>query len=240
MAHYQQLSFVRAVGLAFPESFARCRVLEIGSWDANGSIRGLFTGCDYLGVDLAPGPGVDRVSKGEDVAEPDGSFDTALSCECFEHNPGWKATFLNMIRLLKPGGLCVVTCATLGRKEHGTRRTSPDDSLTALEGLHDYYSNLTPRDLREAVDLPAVFAQHAFWLNPFSRDLYFVGLKRGGPGRPGPSLRDRLDGAVKAIRREKSTNALQHLKYVVRFWLGYGLAALLGEARFHDLRYRLR
>jgi hypothetical protein len=47
-----------------------------------------------------------------------------------------------MYRLLKPGGLLVVTCASYGRGAHGTRWRFPEVSLTSeLEepGWADYY-----------------------------------------------------------------------------------------------------
>ena len=50
-----------------------------------------------------------------DIALPTASFDVVISCECFEHNPYWRETFLNMTRVLRPGGLFVLTCATTGR-----------------------------------------------------------------------------------------------------------------------------
>jgi 2-polyprenyl-3-methyl-5-hydroxy-6-metoxy-1,4-benzoquinol methylase len=57
-----------------------------------------------------------------------GLFDVVISCEVMEHNPFWVATLTNMIRLLKPGGLLVMSCATIGRKEHGTARSLPGAS----------------------------------------------------------------------------------------------------------------
>ena len=86
-------------------------------------VPGFFSNCEYIGVDIAEGPGVDVVCKGQNLQYESAAFDVVVSCECFEHNPFWKETFTNMVRMLKPGGICLITCATLGRKEHGTKRT---------------------------------------------------------------------------------------------------------------------
>ena len=45
----------------YPEFFQNKSVPEVGSWDTNGSIRRFFSNCEYIGVDIAEGPGVDVV-----------------------------------------------------------------------------------------------------------------------------------------------------------------------------------
>ena len=52
------------------------RALEIGSANVNGSVRSNFTG-PYLGIDLAPGPGVDLVVPGGLIPLPDDYVDVA-------------------------------------------------------------------------------------------------------------------------------------------------------------------
>ena len=59
MAHPQQAEFFATVREHYPNSFKSARVLEVGSLDINGSVRELFEKCDYTGVDLQMGPGVD-------------------------------------------------------------------------------------------------------------------------------------------------------------------------------------
>jgi SAM-dependent methyltransferase len=172
--HPDQLEFVERVRALFPRHFRGARVLEIGSLDINGSVRALFQGGDYLGVDVAPGPGVDRVCRGEDLDAPDASFDTVISCEVMEHNPRWRETFRNMVRLCRPGGLVVMTCATTGRAEHGTTRSIPGNSPLTVGLGQEYYRNLTARDFEQA-GVTAGLAAHAFFENWRKFDLYFVG-----------------------------------------------------------------
>jgi len=66
--------------------------LEVGSLDINGSVRIVFERCDYLGVDLGEGKGVDLVCPGHLLEFPASSFDTVISCQCFEHDVHWQET----------------------------------------------------------------------------------------------------------------------------------------------------
>src|SRR5215207_8155172 len=116
MAHPQQLRFFSIVKDLFVRPHQPgLKVLEVGSYDISGSVRQHFAGCDYTGVDLIPGPGVDVVGSGHEIAFDDGSFDLTVSSECFEHNPYWLETFVNMHRMTRPGGLVVFSCASRGR-----------------------------------------------------------------------------------------------------------------------------
>jgi SAM-dependent methyltransferase len=192
MAHPQQLAFVELTRRMFPEAFRGRKVLEIGSLDLNGSVRRFFSECDYLGIDVAPGPGVDLVCQGQDYAAPDASFDTVISCEAMEHNPHWRDTFGNMLRLCRPGGLVVMSCASTGRPEHGTRRTAPDASPLTVGLGWDYYRNLTRRDFTSALDLGAALTLFGFFVNWKSCDLYFVGFRGGAEPPPGARRKLRL------------------------------------------------
>ena len=75
MSHYTQRQFVEWVKAAFPDSFKGKRVLEVGSLDINGSVRGYFQDCEYIGLDVGPGPGVDVVCGGQEYDAPSGSFE---------------------------------------------------------------------------------------------------------------------------------------------------------------------
>lgn len=180
MAHQEQLNFVRAASSGLTTNFSNRKILEIGSYDVNGSIRQFFQNSHYVGVDLSEGPGVDIVCEGNKLNHPDQTYDLTLSCECFEHNPHWADTFLNMHRMTQNGGVVVFTCATTGRPEHGTTRTSPTVSPGSQSIGWDYYRNLTQKDFLEAFNLSDLFKSHFFLTNESSFDLYFVGLKNGG------------------------------------------------------------
>ena len=173
MAHQEQRDFFKRLQNVFPDMFEDVFVLEVGSLDINGSIRDFFNANDYIGVDVGPGKGVDLVSKGEDLTFPDGTFDVAVSAECFEHNPAWLKTFQNMIRMSNK--YVVFTCASEGRPEHGTRRSDAGSSPHTLDW--DYYRNLNEEDFTDNISLSDYFSEYKFEYNPNSKDLYFYGVK---------------------------------------------------------------
>jgi len=177
MAHQQQREFIEKIRRIFPDSFTTKNVLEIGSLDINGTIRDFFENCNYIGIDVAEGKGVDIVCQGQDYKGEDESFDTLCSAECFEHNPYWIETFTNMIRLCKTGGLIFFTCATTGRHEHGTDRTTPDDSPLTVSKGWNYYKNLSSTDFLEHFKIDDIFYVSMFMTNTESCDLYFFGIK---------------------------------------------------------------
>jgi SAM-dependent methyltransferase len=181
MAHQQQIDFCNSVKETFPDLFRECLVLDIGSLDINGNNQYLFEDCLYLGVDLLPGKNVDLASKGHELMLPDESIDVIISTECFEHDQFYALTLKNIVRMLKPGGLFVFTCATTGRPEHGTRRTTPKDSPFTQEfgDWSDYYKNLQEDDIQSVLDMKALFKKYAFSVDSVTHDLYFWGIKKG-------------------------------------------------------------
>jgi len=154
-------------------------VLEIGSLNLGKSVRDFFKECDYIGLDVGEGEGVDIVCGGQDYDAPSGSFKHVISCEAMEHNPYWKETVKNMIRLCEPGGLVSLTCATIGRPEHGTSLHSPESSPLSTGIGWEYYKNLSVNDFRNAINIPKAFSIYKFWINWYSFDLYFLGIRSG-------------------------------------------------------------
>jgi SAM-dependent methyltransferase len=93
-------------------------VLEVGSYDVNGSPRSVFgQATEYLGIDRQEGPGVDLVA---DAATLDlgQKFGVVLCCETLEHT----ADPLRIVERLKshvaPGGILIVTTPGNGFGEH--------------------------------------------------------------------------------------------------------------------------
>jgi SAM-dependent methyltransferase len=176
MSHPEQLEFMRLAYSSLPHSLKSGKYLEIGSYDVNGTIRNVFEhATEYIGVDLKAGPGVDLVCFGHEVLLPDSTFDVSVSAECFEHDEHWVATFRNMVRLTKPGGVIIFSCASSGRPEHGTRRSDPKLSPGTQDLGLDYYKNLSESDFRSEIEFEDLFSDHHFWYLPSHGDLYFMG-----------------------------------------------------------------
>ena len=181
MAHWSQTEFVRKVSLEYPRHFRGTRVLEVGSHDVNGSVRTFFTDCCYTGLDVVPGKAVDVVCEAQKYNAPFNTFDVTISCECLEHNPEWIATFANMIRVTKPGGLVVMTCASPGRPIHGALGDMEGGEVNGDPKYYDcnfYYRNLEEADFTKLFDFNALFSSFRFELGTISCDLYFVGVRR--------------------------------------------------------------
>jgi SAM-dependent methyltransferase len=180
--HIQARQFTEFVKSIFPDFFINKKVLDVGSGDINGNNRFLFTDCEYDGNDVCEAPNVTVVSRTKNLPFDNSTFDTIISTECFEHDPDYEDSFKKIYNMLKPGGLFVFTCASTGRAEHGTRRTSSGDSygtMAKIEDMHDYYKNLTEVDINNIIRVNTVFKVFKFYYNSYSKDLYFVGVKHG-------------------------------------------------------------
>lgn len=186
MAHKEQRDFCIKVKNKFPDFFKNKKVLDIGSLDINGSNRDLFENCDYLGIDVGEGRNVDLISVGHLFQGPDEYFDTIISTEVFEHDMFYEKTIQNIMRMLKPGGLFLFTCAAPGRPEHGTRRSGEHCApllIQISEDWADYYKNLEDNDIKQINGFNQTFPDGVFELNnihiEIPADLYFYGIKGG-------------------------------------------------------------
>ena len=104
------------------EDIKRGDVLEVGSYDINGSVRPYIESCSprrYLGVDAQLGPSVDRVVDCENLTdEVAGFWDVVISTEMLEHVRDWKTCMMQMWSAVKPGGLLVITTCSPGFPYH--------------------------------------------------------------------------------------------------------------------------
>lgn len=112
-------------------------VYEFGSYQVEGQLdyadlRSLFPNRDYVGCDMRAGPGVDRVEDVSAMTLSDGGAGTVLCIETFEHVFEVRRAFDEVFRVLRPGGLFVIT-SPLNFRIHGY----PDD-----------YWRMTPQCLR--------------------------------------------------------------------------------------------
>jgi SAM-dependent methyltransferase len=99
----------------------KIKVLDVGSYDVNGSYKDLFKEqkYHYTGLDMEEGPNVDLVLANPydwDSIETD-SFDIVISGQAFEHIEFFWKTMEEMTRVLKKNGLlCLI--APNGFGEH--------------------------------------------------------------------------------------------------------------------------
>lgn len=82
-------------------------IIDIGSYDVNGSYKQFFLHPEwkYTGVDLAAGPNVDVVLESPYRLPFDSfSVDVIVSGQAFEHVEYFWCSWLEMVRVLRPGG----------------------------------------------------------------------------------------------------------------------------------------
>lgn len=106
-----------------PSEVAGRRVLEVGSYNVNGSVRPLVEAhgpAAYLGVDQTPGPGVDRLVGCADLVSTfgPGSWDVVISTEMLEHVEDWWECVAQLCEVVATGGLLVLTTRSPGFPYH--------------------------------------------------------------------------------------------------------------------------
>ena len=182
MSHLLQRVYCERIKSKLFYFFENKKVLDVGSLDINGSNRYLFTNCDYLGIDVGEGSNVDFVCVAHEFEAPDNYYDTIITTEMLEHDMHYEKSIKNIIRMLKPGGLFIFTCASTGREEHGTRRSDGSFAaplLVARGDWGDYYKNLIENDFRIIDGFNFTFPDGVFEYNDKNFDLYFYGIKNG-------------------------------------------------------------
>ncbi len=125
------------------ERKAKLKIIDIGSYDVNGSYKQFFDSPDwfYTGVDLSTGPNVDVVlSSPYRLPFKSHSADVIVSGQAFEHIEFFWLTWLEMTRVLKPGGFIFLVAPSRGpehRYPQDCWRFYPDSyrALASFGGL---------------------------------------------------------------------------------------------------------
>jgi len=140
-------------------------VMDFGSRDINGNVKNLLPpGTKYCGVDKIKGPNVNLVANTNDLKDyiQDYSVDVVICTETLEHDRNPRLTVMEAKRILKKGGLLIITCAGVGRPEH-------DKKLCG-----GYYRNISEEEMIAWTrDFEIPYAE----ITLDSRDLRFWGIK---------------------------------------------------------------
>jgi SAM-dependent methyltransferase len=146
-------------------------VLEVGALDVNGSLKDFKrAGCEWLGVDLEPGKGVDVViERASKLPFEDNSFDLVVATSVFEHDPTFWLTFNEMLRVVKPAGfvyICAPSNGWVHRYPMDVYRFYPDAGIGLVEwgrrefpGLELVESFISERDGDIWNDFCAIFSK---------------------------------------------------------------------------------
>ncbi len=152
-----------------PEQARGARVLEIGSYRSG--IRRILESWgvrEYVGVDVAPGPGVDRIADISQGAIP-GDYNVVICEEVLEHVLHWEWGLRNLFASLREGGRFLVTVPSLGVPYH--------------EAPRDYW-RFGAEVLRRAIDAAysGLGDECAFSSSTLVPGIYVTGLRP--PGEP--------------------------------------------------------
>ena len=169
-------------------------VFEFGSYQVEGqreyaNLRTLFPGQEYVGCDMRTGPGVDRVEDVSAIKLPDGKAGTVLCIETFEHVFEVRRAFDEVFRILKPGGLFVIT-SPLNFRIHGY----PDD-----------YWRMTPNCLRRMLSPYAARLTGYQGYHKFPHSVMGLGVKAPAPGEFAQRADELIIGYREWLRRAKES-----------------------------------
>jgi SAM-dependent methyltransferase len=122
-------------------------ILDIGAYDVNGSLKDFKRDdCEWVGVDLEPGKGVDIViERANRLPFEDNVFDLVVATSIFEHDPTFWLTFSEMLRVVKPNGFIYVCAPSNGwvhRYPMDVYRFYPDAGIGLAEWGRREHSDL--------------------------------------------------------------------------------------------------
>lgn len=113
--HESALQFARQFYTTFCNSLDESAVVvDFGSYDVNGTLRPVFAKHQYIGIDMSAGPNVDIVCDNSETPIESDKVDVVISSSCFEHDECFWETFIEMCRILKPGGFIYINAPSAG------------------------------------------------------------------------------------------------------------------------------
>lgn len=151
--HPESRDFTLFVKQILTDFFIQKLVLDVGSEDNKSNNWFLFDkDCEYHCSDV-------------DLPFKNNTFDTIISTECFEQDPD--KSLVKIYNMLKPDGLFCFTCTL--------KNTAPPCDLYKIIGkdILNYNNNITE------INTNNLFTVWDTYYNPSTKDLYFVGIKKG-------------------------------------------------------------
>jgi SAM-dependent methyltransferase len=157
-------------------------VLDIGSYEFNGSYRPLFADnrYKYLGLDMTEGPNVDIVLKNpyDWSSLATDSFDVVISGQAFEHIEFFWITMSEMTRVLKKDGLlCLIAPNGFGEHRY------PVDCYRFFTDGMVALARFVSLDVLHAHTNCAPSKNHAEWYSQNCADSFLIAQKP----YPGPA-----------------------------------------------------
>lgn len=159
--------FIAAAAECFP---TRGAVYEFGSYQveeqgAGADLRTLFPDRPYVGCDMRPGPGVDRVEDISRLSLDDDSAATIICVETLEHVFETRRAVDEMVRVLAPGGMVLISMPFHFR----------------IHGYPDDYWRITPSCLTRLLEPLAATIIGSQGPEATPNTVYAVGFKAPAP-----------------------------------------------------------
>ena len=168
--------FMEYASMALSGHFNEKTVLDVSSRLSDN--ESLFRECEYYVTDLTRGPEESnrQLLSAADLVFPSENFQTIVSTECLEFDPRCQESLEAMVRMLAPGGLLVLTFNELALS-----------GITSACSMLDYI-----------IKADENFAYWKIYHELQARDIFFIGVKKGGdaiPTFPDYNFVTRLEGA---------------------------------------------
>jgi SAM-dependent methyltransferase len=114
VAQWLITNFLAELGqlIDLPEPIVEFGSLQVEADQAN-DLRPVFAGKAFIGTDLRPGPGVDRVEDLRSLSFAENEIGTALCIDTLEHCADPLTACRELHRVLRPGGVCAVSSVML-------------------------------------------------------------------------------------------------------------------------------
>ncbi|MHC4356956.1 MAG: class I SAM-dependent methyltransferase, partial [Planctomycetota bacterium] len=106
---HKDLVRIVAETLVVPEPIYEFGSFQVPGQEEFADLRSFFSGKDYTGADMRPGLGVDTLLNLHDIDLPDNSVGTVICIATLEHVEYPRKATEEIYRILKPGGLVVIT-----------------------------------------------------------------------------------------------------------------------------------
>lgn len=154
----------RATAISRASDLAEMFVLEVGSFNENGSAREIFQDRVrfYWGIDARDGRDVDNVRLAHDIGDGDGTYDLVICTEMLEHDARPWLSLPEMARVMRSGASLLLTAR--GFDEYAGcygRHDCPKDywrfNVSSFEVLLDW-AKLRPVQVIPDPEVPGVFA----------------------------------------------------------------------------------
>lgn len=190
--HTSSLEHMQDLVSRYLDQSVPLRILDLGSYDVNGSYRHLFANPTwrYIGMDVAEGPNVDVTLRSPyDWPFPNAYADLIISGQALEHIEFFWMSWLEMVRVLRTKGLIFLITPSRG-PEH----LYPVDCWRFLPGSY--------RALAKYSDRVELIEVHTDWEPHPAPDSAKWGDTVGVFRKiAGASLRDRISNLIRFAGR---------------------------------------